>query len=314
MTTSELAPLAASLTSATFEKGDVLLREDEPPRAFHMLLTGSVTMRRRGRTIRTITAPGGVGFLSLLARTAGGTEAVAEARTETFALRADALEEMFEDFFPVLLSTMRWLGESVVKENLVSPAPGYIQPTHDYDRLIGARELGIVERIFLLRQTLAFKNANVNSIARLARAMKEVRVGAGETLWRPGDRSGGSIFVVKGTMELSWNARKQVQKIGPSYIVGGIESIAGVLRWNELIAQAPCVCLQGSREGLIDMFEDDFDAALTFMSMMAAFLLSLWDRKAERAAGHASTTPTPFTPITPIAPHEPAEGIRIPNP
>src|SRR5689334_60597 len=99
MTTAELAPLAATMRSSTFEKGDVVLREDEPPKAFHMLLTGAVTMRRRGNTIRTISAPGGVGFLSLLARTGGGTEAVAEAHTETFEVRADALDELFEDHF-----------------------------------------------------------------------------------------------------------------------------------------------------------------------------------------------------------------------
>ena len=66
------------MRSAKFERGEVLLREDEPPRAFHMLVAGKVTMRRHGRKIRTIGAPGGVGFLSLLARTRGGPEAVAE--------------------------------------------------------------------------------------------------------------------------------------------------------------------------------------------------------------------------------------------
>jgi CRP-like cAMP-binding protein len=288
MTASALAPLAASIRSNTFEKGQVILREDESPRAFHMLLTGSVTMRRHGNTIRTITAPGGVGFLSLLARTAGGTEAVAESRVETFELGVDALDEMFEDHFPVLFGTMRWVADRLLQENLVAPPRPYQPPADDYEELLDDREIGIVERIFLVRRTLAFRKANVNSVARLARQMKEVRVPAGEHLWRQGDPSVGSYFIVKGKGDLRWGD-EQVQHVGPTYIVGGIESIAGKARWNDFVVTEPITALLGNRENLIDMFEDDLDVALQFLSMMSSFLLVLWDRRAEREAGLPST-------------------------
>jgi CRP-like cAMP-binding protein len=304
MTTAELAPLAATMRSATFEKGDVVLREDEPPKAFHMLLTGAVTMRRHGNTIRKISAPGGVGFLSLLARTGGGTEAVAEAHTETFEVRADALYELFEDHFPVLLGTLRWITEQLLQENLVQEPPPYNPPTAAFERLIGDRELGIVERIFLLRRTVGFKNANVNSMVRLVRAMKEVRLGAGEVVWRPGDRAANTLFLVKGKMELSWNhardGRRMVQLVGPGYIVGGGEAIAVRPRWNELVTLEPAVFLANSREAMIDMLEDDLEVALQFLSMLATFLLTAWDRKAEAAAVASSRSrsidgaPPPF--------------------
>ncbi|MBX3204042.1 MAG: cyclic nucleotide-binding domain-containing protein [Labilithrix sp.] len=284
MTATELAPLAATMRAATFEKGDVILREDEPPKAFHMLLTGAVTMRRRGKVIRTITAPGGVGFLSLLARTGGGTEAVAEARTETFELGADAIQEMYEDHFPALLGTLRWLAERLIDENNTLEPPPYAPPDDGFDRLVGDRELGLVERIFLLRRTLGFRHANVNSTARLARALKERRVGAGEAIWRPGDRATNTLFLVKGNMELRWRGaddRRRVQVVGPGYIVGGAEAVANRPRWNELVATEPAVYLDGSRESLIDMLEDDLDVALQFLSMLASFLLVTWDRRAQ---------------------------------
>lgn len=288
LTTAELAPLAATMRSATFEKGDVLLREDEPPKAFHMMLSGSVTMRRRGKTIRTINAPGGVGFLSLLAQTSGGTEAVAESRTESFEVRGDALNELFEDSFPVLLGTMRWLTERLIQENLVTDPLPYSPPAEDFDWRIGDRELGIVERIFLVRRTVGFKNANVNSMVRLVRRMKEIRLDAGETIWRPGDRSASTLFLVKGKMNLSWESpvdgRPFTQIVGPGYIVGGAEVIAGRPRWNELVTTEPAMFLEGSREGLIDMLEDDLEVALQFLSMLAGFLLLAWDRRAEEDA------------------------------
>jgi CRP-like cAMP-binding protein len=312
MSTSELAPLAMAMRSATFEKGEVLLREDEPPHAFHMLVTGQVTMWRRGRKIRTITAPGGVGFLPLLARIAGGTEAIADARTESFELSADAIEEMFEDHFSVVLATLRWITERLIRENLTQEPPPYAPSGGGVEHLIGDRELGIVDRIVLLRRTSVFNNANVNSVARLARSMKEVRVPAGEILWRPGDRALGSIFIVKGQMDLRWNEGRSVQVVGPGYIVGGAEAIAPAPRWNELVTTEPAIFLKGSREALIDMFEDDLDVALQFMSMIARVLLMQWDRRADaeaRAAEGAGRSDVHEVASRPSAP-PPARGRR----
>lgn len=288
MKASELAPIAAAMRSATFEKGDVLLREDEPPKAFHLLLRGSVTMRRHGNKIRTVAAPGGVGFLSLLARTGGGTEAFAESHTETFEVRADSIYEMFEDHFPLLLGTLRWVTDRVILENLDQEPPPFVPPTEGFDQLIGERELGIVERIFLLRRTIGFKHANVNSTAQLVRTMKEVRLPVGETIWRPGEPATSALFLVKGQMNLSWRSTRDqrpiVQVVGPGYIVGGAEAIVNRPRWNELVTTEPAVFLQGSREALIDMLEDDLEVALQFLSMLAMLLLAAWDRKAEADA------------------------------
>lgn len=287
MTSAELAPLAASLVPRTFEKGDYLLREDEPPRSLHLLLTGAVVLRRHGKVIRRVDAPGGVGFLSLLARNAGGTEVVAETTCQTLELRGDALDEVFEDHFHVLLGTMRWVTERLIADNIDQPPPPFKPPDDAFDKLIGDRELGIVERIFLLRRTEAFKNANVNSTARLARRMKEVRLPAGEVVWRPGDKADSTLFVVSGMLRTSWkNSRGEpmTQDLGPGYIIGGAEAIANCPRWNELVTLEPARFLHGSSEGLIDMFEDDCEVALKFLSMIATFLLTVWDRKAEAEA------------------------------
>ena len=311
MTTSDLAPLAASLRSRKFQKGDVLLQEDQPPRSFYMLLTGSVTMIRHGLAFRTITAPGGVGFLSLLARTAGGTEAIADSAVETFELRGEALEDLFEDQFSVVLATLKFLAEALVQENVDRVPPPYSPPDENFDLLIGARELGLVERIYLLRRTVAFRHTNVNSTARLARRLKEIRVEAGKTMWKPGDVPEGSVFVVKGRMHLAWKNTRGTpvrQDVGPGYIVGGGESITGLPRWNTLVADEDVVYLLGSQEALIDMFEDDTEVALQFMSMMATFLLESWDRKAEASASGVEVASTQLDAYPPDAQIPPVEG------
>jgi CRP-like cAMP-binding protein len=227
--TSDLVQVAGSMRQRSFEKGEIVIREDEPPRSFFMLTAGSVTMRRKGKHIGTVRAPGGVGFLSVLARTAGATQSIAETYSEGYEVRSDAIEEMLEDHFSVFLGTLRWVAERVIASTRESPPPPFTPPTTPFDHLIGDRELGIVERIFVLRRSRAMSMANVNSIARVARRMQEIRVPAGTVLWRPGEPSDYSLFIVKGMLDLVYREhadgsrsshRGEVAGRGPARVVG----------------------------------------------------------------------------------------------
>jgi CRP-like cAMP-binding protein len=229
----ELAQVAVSLRPVAFRRGEVLLREDEPPRSFFLLNSGTVTLRRKGKRFGTVRGPGGVGFMSFLARHAGGTSAAAESFVEALEFQAEAMEEIFEDHFSVLLGKIRLVAQRLIEENKVTPPPPYVPPEVSFDSLIGDSALGIVERIFLVRRMRAFSEANVNSLATLVRKMVEVRPPAGEVLWKAGERAEHAYFVVKGVLDLIWNDGKSVQKIGPGYVVGGAESLAFLPRWND---------------------------------------------------------------------------------
>jgi CRP-like cAMP-binding protein len=312
---SATAQLAKSMRTVTFKRGEILLREDEPPRSFYLLTTGTVTLRRKGKRFGTVRGPGGVGFVAFLARHAGGTSAVAESFVEALEIQADAMDELFEDHFPVLLEHIRWVAERLIAENKVTQPPPYVPPVVSFESMIGDAELGIVERIFLLRRMRAFTEANVNSLATLARKMVEVRVPAGAVIWRENDVADHSYFIVKGRLSLRWGEGNFVQQIGPGYVVGGAESLVGTPRWNELVTDDPVIALRGTREGLIDLFEDDHELALKFMAMLATFLVSMWDRKAEEgiaSVGTAQSDPPPPVAVSPAIP-EPEERPAPPS-
>jgi CRP-like cAMP-binding protein len=297
MPASAMTQLAASLRAVTFRKGDVLLHEDESPRSFYLVTTGTVTLRRRDKRIGTVRGPGGVGFVAFLARHAGGTSAVAESFVEALEVQGDAMEELFEDQFAVLLNHIRWVAERLIAEKRSSSPPPYVPPIVSFDSAIGEGELGTVERIFLLRRMRAFTDANVNSLATLVRKLDEVRVPAGEVIWREGDVAEHSYFIVKGMLSLRWGEGEFVQQVGPGYAVGGAESMIGMPRWNELVAEEPVIALRGTRDGMIDVFEDDHELALKFLSMFATLLVTTWDRKAEEGiasvGSHWSEPPHP---------------------
>ncbi len=278
----ELAQVAHALRTRTFQAGDVLLREDEPPRSFFLLTSGTVSMMRKGRRVGTITAPGGVGFLSFLARTAGGTASVAETYVETYEVRAEVMDEIFEDHFQVLLATIHWVVERVMIENRQQrQPPPFVAPKDGLHKLVGERALGVIEKILLLRRMRVFAEANVNSLASLVQHMVEVRVPAGEVLWRPDEPSNYSLFIVKGMCELAWSDGEVRQEVGPGYVVGGAEALLSHPRWNTLTTREPAILLKGSREGQINVFEDDHELALRFLSVLATLLMGFWDKKAE---------------------------------
>jgi CRP-like cAMP-binding protein len=307
---SDAAQLAQSMRTVTFKRGDILLREDEPPRSFYLLTTGTVTLRRKGKRFGTVRGPGGVGFVAFLARQAGGTSAVAESFVEALEVQADAIDEVFEDHFPVLLGTIRRIAERLIAENKVTQPPPYVPPVVSFDSMIGEGELGIMERIFLLRRMRAFTEANVNSLATLARKMVELRLPAGEVLWRENDVAEHSYFIVKGRLSLRWGDGAFVQQIGPGYIVGGAESLVGIPRWNELVTDEPMIALRGTREGLIDLFEDDHELALKFLSMLATLLVTMWDKKAEEgiaSVGTPDSVPPPPVAVSPAIPEPPPQ-------
>ncbi len=286
----ELAQVAQALRTRTFQAGDMLTREDEPPRAFFLLTSGTVSMRRKGQRVGTITAPGGVGFLSMLARTAGGTACVAETYTEAYEVRVEVMDDIFEDNFQVLLATIRWVAERLIAENRQQRRPPpYMPPTDGLHKLIGERELGVIEKILLVRRMRAFTEANVNSLASLAQRMVERRVPAGEVLWRPDEPSDRSFFIVRGMCDITWNDGQVRQEVGPGYVLGGAESLCAYPRWNTLTSREPAILLVGNREALIEAFEDDFELAMRFLSALSTLLMGFGDRKAE--AGSSSVGP-----------------------
>jgi len=303
---SDLAQLAASIRARTFQKGDVMIVEDAEPRSCFLVRTGTVTMRRRGRRIGTIRAPGGVGFMSMLAQTAGGTESVAESTVEAYELRAAAMEEVFEDHFSVLLGTVKMVAERLVDELRTQPPLPFSAPRVKYEHLIGNADLGIVERIYLLRQTRAFEKANVNTLAALARRMTEMRAEPGEVLWRPGDAARHSVFIVKGMGRITREDGTEPGIVGPGYVIGGAESLIGRPRWNTFEADEPMRFLRGEESSIVDLFEDDHDFALRFLSMLATGLVAAWDRKAEQGiaaiGSGAAGESVPSLPAAPSAP------------
>ena len=266
----DLAAVADFGQERFFPKGGVLLREGEPIPALYALLDGRVHLARRGRLLGHVTSGGFVGGAAMFARDPEGLGAVAETDTLAIELQADAALEIFEDHFPILHHVLRevcgWLIDLVGQ--LPSPLyrdlfPGAPPPPTP------AADLDFVERILFLHQVPLLSRSGIDSLAELSRGMVEAVFPPGARLWEEGDPSGTVLLVVTGTVACAARGGDTAFVVGPGAPMGAVESMAERPRWHGAVTETSVTALQGHIEGLIDVFEDNFDMAMDYLAFMA---------------------------------------------
>jgi CRP-like cAMP-binding protein len=253
-----------------FTKGSVILREGEPIPAFYAVLDGRVHMSRKGRVLGHVNSAGFVGGAGLFARDPEGLHAVAETDTLALEVEADAALEIFEDHFPILHHVLREVCRSLI--DLVGRLPAHLYPEifpRPQPTKFPAGDLDLVERILFLREVSPFARSGINALAELSRGMAEVAFPPGTRLWEEGEASGSLLLVVSGTIQAAARRGAAVFSTGPGAPMGALESMAERRRWYAATTETKVTALQGNIEGLIDVFEDNFDMAMDYLATMA---------------------------------------------
>jgi CRP-like cAMP-binding protein len=262
--------IAAALKEQVFEAGAVMMKEGEPPSAFHLLVDGSAKVVRGGKDFGRLAAPQGVGYVSVLAGGDAPYDVIADGDTSVLTLDREALFELMEDHPSMLVSTIRYASQRLYHEIRELSVEALSIPFGP-ERPMPERPLDFVERVLFLRTVNVFSHTNLNALAELSKDLQEARLPAGAELFHEGDvDSGWSHWIVSGSVTCTSGGR--TWRYGPSTIVGGIESIAGLPRWYSVKADTPLVVLRGYAHGFIEMLEDDFPTARTFIAMMATNL------------------------------------------
>lgn len=298
LATEQLAVVGEHGRERLFAKGSVLLREGEPIPALYAVLDGRVHLERNGRVLGHVTSGGFVGGPGMFARDPQGLSATAEADTLCLELEADAALEIFEDHFPILHHVLRevcrWLLDLTAR-----------LPPHLYRDIFPAAEasyvpagdLDLVERLLYLRKVSPFVQSSISALAELSRGMAEVVLPPGTRLWEEGETSGTVIMVVSGTVACAARGGEATFTAGPGAPLGAVESMAERPRWYTATTGTRVTALQGSIEGLIDVFEDNFDMAMDYLAVMARAQIRLLEMRVsesgkalERFYGSAEVT------------------------
>jgi CRP-like cAMP-binding protein len=276
----DLAAIGDHARERFWRRGDVLLRAGEPVGAVHVVLEGRVRLRRRGRELGCSSAGSVVGGPLLLADDPAGLDAVAVVDTRTLAIdresSLDILDERFEIYRGALRETCRELVEMFARNpEEAAPAPAALHAPP-------ARDLDFVERIILLRSRPPFEACSINALAELSQRLEEVPLPAGAVLWRRGDPAERMMFIVSGRVRCEPVERDRAFRVGAGQPVGTLELLGEQPRWYEGVVEEGGTALAGSAEQLLDLFEDNVDMGITFLSYLTRLMLEQRERAAER--------------------------------
>ena len=277
-----LSVLADASRPRVFRKGELLLREGERAHATYLLVEGRLHLERGGRVIGHGEPGTSIGGMGILARAPAALTATAESDSLTLELDADTSFDLLEDNFGILRHLLRETTSHIIDGWQLLP-PGTPPPqmaAATPARLMGLRDLDLVERIFYLRQVRPFERASINALAELARAFSEVHFAPGDRLWSEGETARHVVLVVSGHAECSSRGGFRLQA-GPGDPLGTLESVAGRPRWYEAEVKSPLTGLSGEIEALFDIFEDNLDMALGFLTAMSQWMLAITEKLVE---------------------------------
>ncbi len=264
-----------------FAAGDYLHREGQPFSSIHFVVRGLVQTKRHGSVVREFGPQTVVGGVGALAREPDGYDCIALEDTTTLELSSDDAEEIFEDNFRVTRSVIQRLsGELVHMRRDLGPHAGFSMNIAE-PLLSPTRNLDLVERMRVLRQSMTFAQSRMEALSELARDARELCIAKDELAWQEGDPSGHTLIVVNGLIEGTVPDTGQRFLLGPGDSVGGPESLANLPRWFEARAKQPTVALRIDTEILFDLLEDHFDISISLLRAIARGVMVGYDKIAE---------------------------------
>jgi CRP-like cAMP-binding protein len=272
----QLSVVADEMRDRFFKAGSVLMQEGETPVAAYSLVRGRVRVSRRGQVLGEVGPGAAVGIGGIVSRDALGLGAVATTDVLALELDRETLVDIFEDFFPLLLETIRDSSRRHLDlirrmKQVPTQLPG-IQP--EPFLLDG---LDFVERLLLLKAPGGpFERSSVDALAEVAQRVRYRSIEPGTTLWSEGERAGGACLVVSGTIACSSRDDSPFQfRAGRGIALGALESIAGQPRWHDAVAETHAEVLEQDVDDLIDVFEDNVEMAMDFLAWVSSDALHL---------------------------------------
>jgi CRP-like cAMP-binding protein len=182
---------------------------------------------------------------------------------------------VLEESFSLMLAALRGMNRGVMESRMaIAVDAGFSASILEPYR--PTSELGLVERVLFLRNSLGFAKVSVEALAEFAREMTVVRVPAGTELWDVGEPSPHLLLIWSGVVRCDTPSGQQF-RLGPDSAVGGIDSVADEPRWYRAVAETDLVGLQSETADLMDVLEDHPDMGLAMLRATARILSELYD-------------------------------------
>ncbi|HSO39937.1 MAG TPA: cyclic nucleotide-binding domain-containing protein [Labilithrix sp.] len=281
------ARLARKMSDVRLAAGEVLYRRDEPTDAHYFIVSGAIRLEAEGKAPWVLAERSLVGTLDITLERPRARTAVAA--RDSFLLRMPASDwmDMLEDNFELTLRALHGLSEGVQRLRLDLPGfpsdadPPAARPA-SHARPVPTASLGLVERVFLLKDVGLFAGAEIQSLTNLAELAEEVSCAAGEVL-DPERTNDALLVVVSGEVKASHPGSADTPSYGPGRLVFGPAAAGAKDLGYEAVTTEPARLLRIAREDYYDVLEEHFGLARSSLKALAAERERLVDEKERRA-------------------------------
>lgn len=270
--------LAELLRDVAFDAGEVIYREGDAADEMYFVRRGKVGLSRGGVVHEF--GPGSViGILDVEQDKPRARTATALTDVELLSLTSEERLELLEDSFEHTRSLIRMTATRLDEGGRYGGAEVDLAIT-----LAPKPEaLLLIERVFTLRDTPAFRKASIQALVSLAPSADEVRLAPGELLFERGEARGVLFVVVAGCLELessslsggvpdseSLRPAGARHRYGSASLLGGGPSFSDALARQSARALTPAVVLRMREEDFYDVMEDHFDLARSVLGFLAS--------------------------------------------
>jgi CRP-like cAMP-binding protein len=279
--------LAELMRDVTFDAGALIYREGDAAEEIYFVLRGTVALFKTGGP-RHEFGPGSViGIFDVEQDKARARNALAVSDVALLALSAEDRLELLEDSFEHTRAIIRMNAARL--DELARYGGGPLDPGTTL--AVKPEPLLLIERVFTLRDTPAFRRASIQALVSLAPAADEVRLAAGELLFERRQTRAVLYVVVAGCLELERSDGER-ERFGAASLLGGGASLGDALIRQSARALTAAVVLRIREEDLYDVMEDHFELARSLLG----YLASEHERRledVERAASALGPLPAP---------------------
>ncbi len=296
-----LLPLAEHAEEVVFRRGARLLDQDALPDCVYFLMQGRAELVAKGTSRGFVAAPGAVGVLAVMGDCEMPYDVIAREEVVALAVDAEFFRETFEDNFDIALEIVGSLSSHLLSQRTTLPAR--MMPELELPpALLRARQLGLVERMLIVRRFDIFGPGALTGLTEVAQQFHELQLESGEELFHAGDHSDMFHILLDGVIEMEWPESKEEVTRGPMF--SNLETFASVTRGATARAKTHARLLVVPWETLIDVFEDHTEMVLSIIARLAQsvilFTSSVFNPDVENTRVPRNDLPAAPTTIVPI--------------
>jgi CRP-like cAMP-binding protein len=268
---SVIIELLGSMRDVAFRKNKTVFDRGRKPDWFYIVRTGAIELRAGDKPPWKFTAGGTIGIIDALIGRPYERDAIALSDTACLAIRTADYFEMLEDHSAFAREVVAFQALRLQQRHLELPEPETRFRMPSDWRLLrpDAKELGLVERLLVLRKVPAFARSTIQPLVNLARRASSIHFAPGDVIFTEDEESETFWAIAAGKVEIRRDGGPVVVR-GPGELIESFAAFGHSRRQYTATAVEPVIMLAIDKDVLFDRMEEHFELTRSVMAYIAA--------------------------------------------